>query len=84
MPALSRLQVPLSHHDSFALPAPWVRLAVGPDEAIDVELGIVNRIPKIASVAPGLYGLAVGILDFVQQALVHPVPDEASLHAAAD
>ena len=54
-------------------------LSVGPYEAIDVELRIVHGVPKVASVPPGLDGVAGGILDFMQQALVHPVPDEASL-----
>ena len=56
-----------------------MRLSVGPYEAVDVELGIVHRVPKVASVPPGLDGVAGGILDFMQQALVHPIPDEASL-----
>ena len=76
--------VPMSHHDCFALPAPWVRLAVGPYQAVDVELGVMHRVPKVASIAPGLYSLAVRILNFVQQALIHPIPDESSLRAATD
>jgi len=57
-----------------------VGLSIGPDEAIDVELGIMHRVSKIASVPPGLYCLAACILDLVQQPLIHPIPDEASLH----
>lgn len=52
---------------------------VRPNETVDAELCIVDGIPKITPIAPCLNFIALHILHFVQQPLVHPVPDEAPL-----
>ena len=54
---------------------------IWPDEAIDVELCIIRpaAVP-VTAVAPELYFTPILQLLLVDQALVHPVPDEATLH----
>ena len=56
-----------------------MRHAVGPDQAIDAELCVVHWIAKVATIAPGLNLPPFSVFHFVQQPLVHPVPDEATL-----
>jgi hypothetical protein len=67
-----------SHHDSLAFKAAWVGRPVRPDQAVDTELGIVDRVPKVAAVAPVLHLLA-SLLRGGDYTLVHPIPNEASL-----
>ena len=70
-----------AHHDSLALQSSGVGGAVRPHQAVDVELGIVHRLPEIAPVAPELHLLPLPVLATRVQALVHPVPDEAPLQS---
>ena len=71
-----------AHHDSLALPHAGVGRAVRPDEAIDVELCIIRpaAVP-VPTVAPELHFPPILQFLLVDQALVHPVPDEAALHS---
>ena len=52
---------------------------VGPNEAVDAELCIVDGITKVTTIAPCLHIIALHVLHFVQQPLVYPIPDEPPL-----
>ena len=54
---------------------------VRPDKPVDAELSIVNRVSKIAPIAPILHLPAV-FLGSGDNTLVHPIPDEATLERA--
>lgn len=47
-----------AHHGSLGLKAAGVGLPVGPDHAIDAELGVIREAPKITPIRPVLYRLA--------------------------
>jgi hypothetical protein len=68
------------HHDSLALKGAGVGHAIRPNQAVDAELCIVDGIPKVSTIAPSLHLITLHVLDRVQEALVHPIPDEAALH----
>ena len=68
-----------TYHDSLAFKATRVRRPVWPNQAIDAKLGIVYRIPKVSAIPPILHRLAI-LFSGGHNALVHPVPDEATLH----
>ena len=56
-----------------------MRRPVGPNHAVDAELGVVRLVAKVSAVRPGLNLLSVGRGELLHEPLVDPVPDEASL-----
>ena len=68
-----------AHHGGLGFPAARVGLPVGPDHAVDAELGVIREAAKVPSIGPVLHLLAPRPWGLVDQPLVYPVPNEASL-----
>lgn len=68
-----------AYHGSFCLPASRMGLPIRPDHAIDAELGIIREAAKVSSVGPVLHLFAPRDLCCVEEALIHPVPNEPPL-----
>ena len=52
-----------------------MRRSIRPDQAIDTEVDVVDRIAEIAAISP----ISIPFFVVLQQTLVHPIPDEAPL-----